>query len=84
MIGAGASLPELSAKSGVDVVRLRGFELNRTRLTERETLRLYHLLFQLLTARLGDMENSDRALEVIEQMPMLDVEALLPIPLPPF
>jgi len=84
MIGAAASLAELSAKSGVDIERLRGFEVNRVRLTDRETLRVYHVLFQLLTARLGDMENSDRTLEVIEQMPTLDVAALLPIPLPPF
>lgn len=81
---AGVSLGQLSAAARVDVERLRECELIRVRLSEREALRVYRVLFEVIVARLGEMEHADHLNEVLESMATIDVESLLPFALPPF
>ena len=81
---AGSSLAQLSTESGVELQRLRGFELNRLRLSQREALRVYAVLFQILATRIGEMRDADRMVEILEQLPGLDIPALTPFSVPPF
>jgi transcriptional regulator with XRE-family HTH domain len=86
---AGVSLEQLASDSGVDVQRLRSFELNRVRLREQETARVLQTLLRLAAAKLGTFDPAsdaaaDRADELtrrfLEQTADLDVAALVPLP----
>jgi transcriptional regulator with XRE-family HTH domain len=89
---AGISIGELAAVVRIDCKRLHGFELNRVRLRERETANLCRTLFEGLAAkfRIWDLSTDPELARVeelnrlLEQLPYLDVEALIPMDLPMF